>query len=81
MYVRWAERRKFKVDVIEETSGDEAGIKSATILIKGHNAHGWVKTESRCTKQYSTTQIQRQTIWQQHASQRVPQRANQLWSW
>ena len=46
MYVRWAERRKFKVDVIEETSGDEAGIKSATILIKGHNAHGWVKTES-----------------------------------
>ena len=46
MYVRWAERQKFKVDIIEETSGDEAGIKSATILIKGHNAHGWMKTES-----------------------------------
>jgi peptide chain release factor 2 len=46
MYVRWAERRKFQVEVIEETSGDEAGIKSATILIKGHNAHGWMKTES-----------------------------------
>jgi peptide chain release factor 2 len=46
MYVRWAERQKFKVDIIEETSGDEAGIKSATILVKGHNAHGWMKTES-----------------------------------
>jgi len=46
MYVRWAERRKFKVDVIEETAGEEAGIKSATILIKGHNSHGWMKTES-----------------------------------
>src|SRR5271154_658785 len=46
MYVRWGERRKFDVEVIEETEGDEAGIKSATILIKGHNAHGWLKTES-----------------------------------
>ena len=46
MYVRWAERRKFQVDVIEETPGDEAGIKSATIQIKGHNSHGWTKTES-----------------------------------
>jgi peptide chain release factor 2 len=46
MYARWAERQKFKVEIIEETSGDEAGIKSATLLIKGHNAHGWMKTES-----------------------------------
>ncbi|NDA47768.1 MAG: peptide chain release factor 2 [Alphaproteobacteria bacterium] len=46
MYTRWAERRKFKVDYIEETDGEEAGIKSATIIIKGHNAHGWLKTES-----------------------------------
>ena len=46
MYIRWAERRKFEVEVIEETSGDEAGIKSATLMIKGHNAHGWLKTES-----------------------------------
>ena len=46
MYARWAERHKFKVDIIEETSGDEAGIKSGTLLIKGHNAHGWSKTES-----------------------------------
>jgi peptide chain release factor 2 len=46
MYGRWAERRKFSVELIEETPGDEAGIKSATLLIKGHNAHGWLKTES-----------------------------------
>ena len=46
MYARWAERHKFKVELIEETSGDEAGVKSATLLIKGHNAHGWAKTES-----------------------------------
>ena len=46
MYVRWGERRKFDVEVLEETAGDEAGIKSATIVIKGHNAHGWLKTES-----------------------------------
>ena len=46
MYARWAERKKFKVEVIEETAGEEAGIKSGTLLIKGHNAHGWAKTES-----------------------------------
>ena len=46
MYVRWGERRGFQVEVIEETAGDEAGVKSATIVVKGHNAHGWLKTES-----------------------------------
>ena len=46
MYTRWAERRGFKVELIEESSGEEAGIKSATILVKGHNAYGWAKTES-----------------------------------
>ena len=46
MYLRWAERHKFKVDVIDETAGEEAGIKSGTLLIKGANAHGWAKTES-----------------------------------
>ena len=46
MYARWGERRKFSVEVIEETPGEEAGIKSLTLLIKGHNAHGWLKTES-----------------------------------
>jgi peptide chain release factor 2 len=46
MYARWAERHKFKVEIIEETAGDEAGLKSGTLFIKGHNAHGWAKTES-----------------------------------
>ena len=46
MYIRWAERHKFNVEIIEETAGDEAGIKSGTLIIKGHNAHGWMKTES-----------------------------------
>ena len=46
MYVRWAERHNYKVEYIEETEGDVAGIKSATIRINGHNAYGWLKTES-----------------------------------
>ncbi len=46
MYSRWAERRKFKVETMELHPGEEAGIKSATIQIKGHNAYGWMKTES-----------------------------------
>jgi len=46
MYTRWAERRKFKIDVMEMHDGEEAGIKSATIKITGHNAYGWLKTES-----------------------------------
>src|ERR1700686_2352042 len=46
MYVRWAEQRGFKVDYIEETQGEEAGIKSATVEIKGRNAYGWLKTEN-----------------------------------
>jgi peptide chain release factor 2 len=46
MYTRWAERRRFKVEVLEIHDGEEAGIKSATLLVKGHNAYGWLKTES-----------------------------------
>jgi peptide chain release factor 2 len=46
MYMRWAEKKGYSVSLIEETSGDEAGIKSTTIEIKGHNAYGWAKTES-----------------------------------
>jgi len=46
MYTRWAERRKFKVETLEMHPGEEAGIKSATIMIKGHNAYGWLKTEA-----------------------------------
>jgi len=46
MYTRWAERRKFKIEVMEMHDGEEAGIKSATIKVSGHNAYGWLKTES-----------------------------------
>lgn len=46
MYVRWSQRRGYAVEVIEEQSGEEAGIKSATIKVAGRNAYGWLKTES-----------------------------------
>ena len=45
MYVRWAEQHGYKVEYLEETPGEEAGIKSSTIQIKGRNAYGWLKTE------------------------------------
>lgn len=46
MYTRWAENHHYKVEYIEETEGDVAGLKSATIKIGGHNAYGWLKSES-----------------------------------
>jgi peptide chain release factor 2 len=46
MYVRWANRNKFKVEVLDQHDGEEAGIKSCTLQIKGHNAYGKLKTES-----------------------------------
>ncbi len=46
MYLRWAEHRRYKTEIIGVSDGEEAGIKSATILIKGANAYGWLKTES-----------------------------------
>ncbi len=46
MYVRWAEQAGFKVATLEYNDGEEAGIKSATIEVKGENAYGWLKTES-----------------------------------
>ncbi len=46
MYARWAQSRGYKVELIEEQGGDEAGIKSCTMLFKGENAFGWAKTES-----------------------------------
>jgi peptide chain release factor 2 len=46
MYMRWAEGRDYKVELIGEHYGEEAGIKSATVLVKGANAYGWLKTES-----------------------------------
>src|SRR3712207_2701080 len=47
MYTRWAERSGFKVETLEYHDGEEAGLKSATILINGQNAYGWLKNESR----------------------------------
>jgi len=46
MYSRWAERSGFKVALVEASAGEEAGLKSATLEIKGENAYGWLKTES-----------------------------------
>ena len=46
MYTRWAERRGFKVALTEESEGEQAGIKSATLLVTGPSAFGWLKTES-----------------------------------
>ena len=46
MYMRWANRGKFKVEILDEHPGEEAGIKSCTLQIKGHNAYGKLKTES-----------------------------------
>ena len=46
MYLRWAEAKEFRAELVDETPGEEAGIKSATIKISGHNAYGWAKTES-----------------------------------
>lgn len=45
MYVRWAERNGFTVETVDLLPGDEAGVKSATILVKGHNAYGYLKGE------------------------------------
>lgn len=46
MYLRWAEKHKYKVEYEEETIGDVAGIKSVTVKIIGYNAYGWLKSES-----------------------------------
>lgn len=46
MYGRWAERRGFKVELIDRHDGEQAGIKSGTLLVKGEGAYGWAKTES-----------------------------------
>ena len=46
MYTRWAEQHGYKIEWLEETEGEAAGIKSATVQVKGHNAFGWLKTEN-----------------------------------
>jgi peptide chain release factor 2 len=46
MYMRWAEKKGYKVEYLEESAGEGAGIKSATFRMSGNNAYGWLKTES-----------------------------------
>jgi peptide chain release factor 2 len=46
MYTRWAEKHGYKLQLIEESEGEGAGIKSATLLVKGENAYGWLKSEA-----------------------------------
>ena len=46
MYVRWAEKRGYRVEMQSETPGEEVGIKSVTYKVSGHNAYGWLKSES-----------------------------------
>ena len=46
MYTRWADRKGYKVEIVDYHSGDQAGIKSVTLLVKGENAYGYAKTES-----------------------------------
>jgi peptide chain release factor 2 len=46
MYVRWAEQHGYQIEVIDEHEGEEAGVKSITLQIRGENAYGWLKTES-----------------------------------
>ena len=46
MYTRWAEAHQYKVEYVEEAEGDVAGLKSATVKISGHNAYGWLKSET-----------------------------------
>ena len=46
MYTRWAEAHGYSVDVLEESLGEEAGLKSVTMRVRGENAYGWLKTES-----------------------------------
>lgn len=46
MYLRWCDAHGYKTEWMEESPGEEAGIKSATIQVKGHNAYGWLKSES-----------------------------------
>ena len=46
MYTRWAAAHDLGVEFVEETDGDQAGVKSATVKVQGHNAYGWLKTEA-----------------------------------
>jgi peptide chain release factor 2 len=45
MYLRWAEEKEFKTDILDYLPGDEAGVKSVTVMVKGHNAYGYLRSE------------------------------------
>ena len=49
MYTRWTERHGFTYQIMDYQDGDEAGIKSASILVEGHNAYGFLRSETACT--------------------------------
>lgn len=46
MYTRWCDKKNYKVEILDQSDGEEAGIKSTTLKISGHNAYGWLKTEN-----------------------------------
>jgi peptide chain release factor 2 len=46
MYIRWAEQHGYRIEIIDEHEGEEAGVKSITLKVSGENAYGWLKTES-----------------------------------
>src|SRR3546814_6074522 len=58
MYQRWGERRGMKVEVVDYHAGEQAGIKSATLLLKGENAYGYAKTESGVRSEEHTSELQ-----------------------
>ena len=60
MYTRWAERRGFKVSWLEESAGEEAGIKSCAFKVEGPNAYGWLKTESGVHRLVRISPVRRQ---------------------
>ena len=73
MYARWAERRRFRVEWIEESPGEEAGIKSATIRINGADAYGWMNGERRApARSHLAVRLQRSPAYQLRFGRRLP---------
>ena len=77
MYTRWASAHGMSVDFLEETSGEQAGIKSVTLQIKGPNAYGWLKTEAgvhrrRCAYRHLPRLRRRRSAYQQDRLGRAP---------
>ena len=88
MYIRWAEDRGYKVSLVEESEGEEAGIKSATLVVKGENAYGWLKTEigrasagahftlrQQCASAHRVLPASGSTRWSMRTSRSISRRA------